>query len=399
MTETKEMTKIKWIACIVGAVAVLAALGIVAARVFWGYDIFDRSGWDIGEDGTARYLDYYGDPLLGWQEIEGEEYYFDPESGVMATGWLEVDGARYYLDEKGLKTTGWAEVEGARYRFAEDGAMQTGWIETEQGMCYLSQSGAVNSGWVDTGKGRYFIDEDGGIHTGWLETDGKTYFLTEEGALHLGWLELDGERYYFREDGTMAIGRVEIDGEARYFTSTGKYFVLVNRWNPVPDDYEPNLVSFRGLRVDASCRDSLERMLNDCEAAGYSWDMTSIYRSYNFQNTIFQRKVDKLMAAGYSREAAERETSYSIAIPGTSEHQLGLAVDLKGSSAYGWLAANCWKYGFILRYPSGTTSLTGIYYEPWHFRYVGSELAEELHELGICVEEYMNRLTEQEKGN
>ena len=394
-------TKLKKAACILAILAAAAIIGIVAARVFWGYDVFDRSGWDVEEDGTARYLDYYGDALLGWQEIEGKRYYFLPENdGVMAVGWLDMTEGRYYLTGDGSMASGWMEIDGGRYYFDDTGSMKTGWVETETGMCYLSQSGAVSSGWVDTDRGRYFIDEDGSIHTGWLEAEGKTYYLTENGAAHTGWLDLDGERYYFLEDGAMAIGKVMIDGTARYFTSTGKYFVLVNRWNKVPDDYEPNLVAIRGLKVDASCRDALEAMLLDCEAAGYDTNMRSVYRSYNFQNTLFQRKVTKLMAQGYTQEAAERETSYSIAIPGTSEHQLGLAVDLKGgSSTYSWLAKNSWKYGFILRYPNGTTSLTGIYYEPWHFRYVGDELAKELYELGICVEEYMNRLTEQAAGN
>ena len=194
----------------------------------------------------------------------------------------------------------------------------------------------------------------------------------------------------------MAVGEVVIDGTARHFTSTGKYFVLVNRWNPVPEDYESNLVWFEGFQVDAVCRDALAQMRADCLATGLTFNMTSAYRGYNYQNTLFQRKVDKLMAQGYSRSAAESETSRSIAIPGTSEHQLGLAVDIKsGTSVYNWLAQNSWKYGFILRYPTGTTALTGIYYEPWHFRYVGEELARELCELDLCVEAYMNMLTGQ----
>ena len=100
------------------------------------------------------------------------------------------------------------------------------------------------------------------------------------------------------------------------------------------------------------------------------------------------------MAAGYTRASAEAETGRSIAVPGTSEHQLGLAVDLKNTySTYNWLAANSWKYGFIVRYPDGDTALTGIYYEPWHFRYVGKELAAELFELDMCLEAYMEMLT------
>ena len=104
---------------IYGICVALGALfaAILVARVFFGYDIFDRSGWDRGEDGTCRYLDYHGDPLTGWQEIEGNTYYFSPEQeGIMATGWLGVEEDRYFLGEDGLKTTGWATLDGETYR-------------------------------------------------------------------------------------------------------------------------------------------------------------------------------------------------------------------------------------------------------------------------------------------
>ncbi len=451
----KNRIKVVGLAVLLSLLLVAAAIAV--ARFGFGYDVFDRSGWRYEEDGTVRYLDYHGKPLLGWQEVEGSTYYFDPEragerrtgwlqlgaetyyleenglkttgfvtlegeryffddsgimytgwledgantyyladSGVMHTGWLEDGGSTYYLTDSGVMHIGWLDCEKGRFYFAQDGTMQTGWIETEAGICYLSETGAVTVGWVDTDEGRFYIDPDGTMHTGWLTVEEKTYFLTENGSVHIGWLELDGKRYYFRPDGTMAVGRVEIDGTARYFTSKGEYFVLVNPWNPVPGDYEYNLVWFDGFQVDAACRDELAQMRADCIAAGLAFQITSAYRGYNYQNTLFQRKVDRLMNAGYSRSAAESETSRSIAIPGTSEHQLGLAVDIKsGNATYSWLARNSWKYGFIMRYPSGATNLTGIYYEPWHFRYVGKELAEELYNLGLCVEAYMDMLTEQ----
>jgi len=399
------------------AAAALVIAVIVMARVCFGYDVFDRSGWRSAEDGTYRYLDYYGDPVLGWKEIDGNTYYFSPEQdGVMATGWLDTAEGRFFLRESGLKTIGWAELENGRYYFDEngvmatdwldtaegryylneDGVMQTGWLDTPEGRCYLSETGAVTAGWVDAEDGRYYIDDGGSVYTGWLEVDGRTYYLNEDGTMHTGWLEMEGDRYYFKEDGAMAVGRVEIDGSARYFTSSGKYFVLVNRWSPVPEDYELDLVWYDGFQVDSSCLADLADMVAACRADGYACNITSAYRGVNYQTTLFERKVNKLMAAGYTRAAAEAETGRSIAVPGTSEHHLGLAVDIKnGYSTYGWLAKNSWKYGFNFRYPEGTTSLTGIYYEPWHYRYVGKELAAELYELDLCLEAYMNQLTEQ----
>jgi D-alanyl-D-alanine carboxypeptidase len=232
------------------------------------------------------------------------------------------------------------------------------------------------------------------MQTGWLEL-GATYLLKEDGAAYTGWLENEEGLRYFHPDGRMAIGRVVIDETVYYFTSTGKRFVLTNIWNPVPDDYETELTEIDGFRVSVECYDALVELIAACEAAGNPCKFTSIYRSYNRQVELFEKKVNKLMGQGYSRAAAEKETAKSIAVPGTSEHQLGLAVDLKnGSGTYRWLAENSWKYGFIMRYPSGKTEKTGIYYEPWHYRYVGTELAKELYDLGLCVEEYMEMLTE-----
>lgn len=443
------------VSAIWGVVLFIVA-ALVVARVFFGYDVFDRSGWETAEDGGIRYLNYEGAPLTGWQEVEGKTYYFSPENdGAMATGWLETADGYYYLDDGGQKITGWTtlendrfyfdsdgvlhtgwlesdgsryyftddgtlhtgwletaegrffcgadgtvaigwqEIDGRRYYFAEDGAMQTGWIETEEGLAYLTESGAVSSGWVDTERGRCYISESGTVHTGWLDFEGDRYYLDENGAVSVGWLDLEGDRYYFLEDGTMAVGKVLIDGKTNYFTSNGKYFVLVNPWNDVPEDYTVELAQFEGYQIAAQCLQPLTELRDAVLEAGLTFNLTSAYRSHSYQTTLFQRKVDKLMGQGYSYSAAYSETSRSIAIPGTSEHELGLAVDVKsGTSVYEWLKEHSWEYGFIVRYPDGQTALTGIYYEPWHLRYVGKELAAEIFALDLCVEAYMNMLTE-----
>ena len=87
-----------------------------------------------------------------------------------------------------------------------------------------------------------------------------------------------------------------------------------------------------------------------------------------------------------------------VAIPGTCEHALGLAVDINADKeqssneeVYNWLAENAWRYGFILRYPKGKEDITGIDYEPWHYRYVGKEVAKEIYEEGITLEEYVGK--------
>lgn len=416
----------------------------------------DLSGWYTAEDGTVRYLDAQGQAVVGWIELDGNAYYFDPEQdGAMYTGWLDREAGRSYLSADGTPAVGWVEIEGVTYCFDASGVMQTGWVESGFGLAYLDETGALRTGWIDVEGEAFYLDEHGVPCTGWMTLETDTYYFDESGVMQIGWLEETGSRYYFGEegsltvgwldteegsyyfdesgvmqtgwqeldatyffcengtaytgwmdneeglryfhpDGRMAIGRVEIDGKVYYFTSSGERFILTNIWNPVPDDYETELTTIDGFRISVECHDALVELIAACEAAGYPCKFTSTYRSYERQVELFEKKVNKLMGQGYSRAAAEAETAKSIAVPGTSEHQLGLAVDLKnGSGTYNWLAKNSWKYGFIMRYPSGKTAITGIYYEPWHYRYVGVELAKELYDLGLCVEEYMEMLTEQ----
>ena len=354
------------------------------------------TGWVETERGRS-YLNEDGILQTGWVELDGNRYCLG-EDGVLQTGWLDQPEGRYYLSETGAMVVGWLELSGERYYFNEDGMLQTGWLDQPEGRYYLSESGTMATGWIDSDGARYYLDESGVMCSGWLDLEGKRYFLTGSGAAYTGWMAEGEDRLYFHDDGAMAIGRVEIDGVVRHFTSAGKYFVLVNPWNPVPEDYEWNLVDYEGFQVEADCLDALKAMIAACNAAGHSCKVNSVYRSYDRQVFLFERKVTKLMGQGYSRAAAEKETALSIAVPGTSEHQLGLAVDMKsGNGTYDWLAKHSWEYGFTLRYPYGKTEVTGIYYEPWHFRYVGLELAKELYDLGLCVEEYMNLLTEQAK--
>ena len=144
-------------------------------------------------------------------------------------------------------------------------------------------------------------------------------------------------------------------------------------------------------------------MMDDCRAAGLSPYICSSYRTWEKQNRLFEENVRSLMAQGYSEEEARTETAKNIAIPGTSEHQLGLAVDIvdknyqildetqEDTAVQKWLMENSWRYGFILRYPTDKSDITGIVYEPWHYRYVGKEAAEAIYNEGICLEEYLEK--------
>lgn len=179
---------------------------------------------------------------------------------------------------------------------------------------------------------------------------------------------------------------------------------LVNPWTPLPEGYEPALTRLKnGHAVDERCYPALQEMLDACRAAGLSPVICSSYRTQEKQEQLFQRQVDGLLARGYAPDEALSEAAKAVAAPGTSEHQLGLAVDIvdlnnqnlnesqEDTAVQKWLMEHCWEYGFILRYPNDKSAVTGIIYEPWHYRYVGQEAAGEIHALGICLEEYLAR--------
>ena len=186
--------------------------------------------------------------------------------------------------------------------------------------------------------------------------------------------------------------------------------LLVNPWNELPQGFTVELTSIgNGHAVDARCADALQEMLSDCRAAGLSPVVCSSYRTQQKQEFLFNRRVAARMAQGMSQAEAEAETAKSIAVPGTSEHQIGLAVDIVDNHnwsldksqadmpAQKWLMAHSWEYGFILRYPSEKSSVTGIIYEPWHYRYVGKDAARTMYEQGTCLEEYIQHMKEYER--
>jgi len=181
--------------------------------------------------------------------------------------------------------------------------------------------------------------------------------------------------------------------------------MLVNRWNMVPADYEPELAEIeQGYQVDARIAEALEDMLADARAEGLSPRICSAYRSNYKQVRLYNNKVREYLNKGYSTAEAEEEAGKWVAVPGTSEHETGLAVDIVASdyqlldegqertAEQQWLMENSWKYGFILRYPNNKSEKTGIYYEPWHYRYVGKETAAIIYELDVCFEEYLEMI-------
>lgn len=178
--------------------------------------------------------------------------------------------------------------------------------------------------------------------------------------------------------------------------------VLVNKTHPLKERTEPVLTQLRnGQAVDSRIYPELQRMMDDARQQGLSPLICSSYRTEEKQKQLFQDKVSRCRKEGYSADEAEREAARWVAPPGTSEHQTGLAVDIVSQNhqlldssqeetpEQKWLMENCTKYGFILRYPTEKSEITGIGYEPWHYRYVGKQAAAEMKEKGICLEEYL----------
>lgn len=177
---------------------------------------------------------------------------------------------------------------------------------------------------------------------------------------------------------------------------------LVNKWNQMESHYIPALKTVgKGYSVDERIADELLEMLEAAKKDGVEILITSAYRTQDKQKNLYEKKVRYYTRKGYSDADARAEAGKTVAVPGTSEHQLGLAVDLVSSEyrsldekqektkGYQWLLKHCAEYGFILRYPNGKTDITGIIYEPWHFRYVGREIAKEIMDQGITLEEYL----------
>ncbi len=177
--------------------------------------------------------------------------------------------------------------------------------------------------------------------------------------------------------------------------------ILVNADNPLPEDFQPELTELSGgHRIDRRVYPQLQKMFDDARQKGIRPAISSSYRTAEQQQAELDQKTEEYVRQGYSREKALETAKKWAAVPGTSEHQTGLAVDITTADAsvqaadvvWKWLEKNSYKYGFIKRYPENKTDITGISNEPWHFRYVGPKAAKEIKKRGICLEEYLKKL-------
>ena len=140
----------------------------------------------------------------------------------------------------------------------------------------------------------------------------------------------------------------------------------------------------------------MQAMFDDARAAGLQLFVRAGYRTQKEQQALLDEKTEAYQNEGYSKSEAKKLAKEWVAVPGTSEHQIGIAVDINADTSvcssdavYSWLAENAYKYGFINRYPADKKDITGVINEPWHYRYVGKEAAEEMYLSGLCLEEYL----------
>ena len=196
----------------------------------------------------------------------------------------------------------------------------------------------------------------------------------------------------------------ETQDEHSEFSRDDWQLVLVNKNHPIADDYSFTLGTIKGAmqcdeRILADLYAMLEGALND----GVNLVICSPYRNDDRQQMLFDRKVDKYTAQGMSYMEAYKTAAQAVTIPGSSEHQIGLAIDMVSDSyvslnegfgdtkAGQWLAAHAYEYGFVIRYPEGKEDITGIEYEPWHLRYVGKNAAKVLYDENLTLEEFWEK--------
>ena len=178
--------------------------------------------------------------------------------------------------------------------------------------------------------------------------------------------------------------------------NTDLLLILVNASHPLPDNYTVDLVQLaNGKQIASLIYPDLQRMFDAARAQGIYPTVTEGYRTHEDQIAMMQNYINRYIAEGYSESDAQQMALDYVAVPGTSEHELGIAADINSQdgntdwNVYAWLKDNAHNYGFILRYPEGKEDITGIDYEPWHYRYVGEEAAREIYERQITLEEYL----------
>lgn len=186
------------------------------------------------------------------------------------------------------------------------------------------------------------------------------------------------------------------------------YLMLIDKFNPLPKDFDKQiaLMDIQNKQLECQACNQCRLLLNQAEKDGVLIKIISAYRSADYQQRLWEKSVGELIGKGFTESEAAGETAKTLAYPGCSEHNAGLAVDFGTEDADDveenfyksiqgkWLCKNAQRFGFVLRYPRMKEHITGISYEPWHYRYVGTEAAEFMKNSGLCLEEFLHFYSE-----
>lgn len=197
-------------------------------------------------------------------------------------------------------------------------------------------------------------------------------------------------------------GEMDADGGLKILPEDMWCLILTNAEYPVPEDYEVELEAIPGTEqsVDKRIYEPLMTMIGDMKDQGLSPIVCSGYRTLDKQEKLFNRKVLSFVKAGHTKEESYNLARQTISIPGSGEHCLGLAVDFytrryhklerafEDTPESKWLVEHAQDYGFVMRYGENKTDITGIQYEPWHYRYVGVEAANYMKDNELSLEEF-----------
>lgn len=179
--------------------------------------------------------------------------------------------------------------------------------------------------------------------------------------------------------------------------------LIINENNKLDKNYKPKLIKYKGFEILEVMKNNLEKMDNDACNDNVCLHINNSYRSYKEQEKLYNDKIKEYEKKGFDKDTAIIKTNKEVEKAGYSEHQTGLAIDFSMKNddynfkMWYWLKDNSYKYGFILRYPSGKENITGKSYEPWHFTYVGKKYAKIMHDENLCMEEYYDKYIKKEE--
>ena len=361
--------------------------------------LFDESSGQTECSGIAVDPDSGSIWLTSWAGDESGRYLYryDLESGEYKgkvhlqcpPQWLQgiayYDGYLYMTADDGTADLG--EPDHVYRTKIEEGATSAT-VVLERTLDDVTLQGEIEGISFDKSKGQMLISYNRGSQIVLGMVKGYYEGYTEE--IHEVFLyDIDG----FRREYSFEEIDESVDG-------SGWNLILVNQDNPVPDDYTVSLTNLsNGKQVDTRIYPALQKMFDDARESGINLFVREGYRTREDQQGIMDSRISAYQAKGYSYEEAEGLAKEYVATPGTSEHELGISVDINADSSvssddevYTWLYENSYKYGFIKRYPEDKIEITGINNEPWHYRFVGQEAAAEMKENGMCLEEYLDYL-------